>query len=349
MNGFIRDFPGHPAIAGLKRTLAHVYMAQGRFQHALAALEESSRLGPQLAEPVSRSRGTVLALMGDFDKADAELRGCLAGTDVPGLIYFNQDLARLHKSQGKFRMADEDFRRALEAAKTNNLTRQVEELAGDIVENDLSAEDVGGAETMLSELSARLREQGQDPGANGTWLVGRATALLKRGEFEEAGQYASAYAAIVEKGANRRAVRYPLRLQGVIELEKGNFETALSRLIRAKSLLWSQDSYVARIENSMEWHAFFMEPLALAYFRSGDLENARQEYEAITRLTTGRLAFGDIYARSSYMLARIYEQLGKKRQARAHYHKFLDLWKDADPGLPEVEDARERLARLEAR
>ena len=35
-----------------------------------------------------------------------------------------------------------------------------------------------------------------------------------------------------------------------------------------------------------------------------------------------------------------------KGKAIEHYEKFLSLWKDADPGIAEVEDARGRLAGL---
>ena len=57
----------------------------------------------------------------------------------------------------------------------------------------------------------------------------------------------------------------------------------------------------------------------------------------------GRWDWGAVYSRSFYKLGRVYEEMGKKDEARKEYAKFLDLWKDADLGLPEVEDARKKL------
>jgi len=76
------------------------------------------------------------------------------------------------------------------------------------------------------------------------------------------------------------------------------------------------------------------------------LEKARGEYERITTLTAGPRDSGDIYARAYSMLGKIAERQGDRARAIENYHKFLDLWKDADPELPEVEDARKRLAGL---
>ena len=41
-----------------------------------------------------------------------------------------------------------------------------------------------------------------------------------------------------------------------------------------------------------------------------------------------------------------YEKMAEKVETRENYRKFLDLLKDADPGLPEPEDAKKRLAGL---
>ena len=80
--------------------------------------------------------------------------------------------------------------------------------------------------------------------------------------------------------------------------------------------------------------------------RAGDLDKAREDYKRITSLTTGRVIFGDIYTKSFFMLGKIYEQKGQKDKALENHEKFLDLWKDADPGIPDVEDARKRLTGL---
>ena len=68
--------------------------------------------------------------------------------------------------------------------------------------------------------------------------------------------------------------------------------------------------------------------------------------DRITRLIPGRILFRDYYAKSYYVLGKCYERKGEPVRAIESYHTFLDLWKDSDPGLPEVADARARLAAI---
>jgi hypothetical protein len=43
-------------------------------------------------------------------------------------------------------------------------------------------------------------------------------------------------------------------------------------------------------------------------------------------------------------LARLHDKTGAKQAAREHYQRFLELWENADPGLPEVEEAESYLS-----
>jgi tetratricopeptide (TPR) repeat protein len=90
-----------------------------------------------------------------------------------------------------------------------------------------------------------------------------------------------------------------------------------------------------------------LSPLGEAYFKSGEFEKARAEFDAISRVIYDRTFCGDLWAKSYYWLGQIAEKQGKKSGAVANYQRFLDLWKDADPDRPEPADARMRLARLQ--
>jgi tetratricopeptide (TPR) repeat protein len=92
--------------------------------------------------------------------------------------------------------------------------------------------------------------------------------------------------------------------------------------------------------------AVYFDSIALAFYRSGASEKALKEYKRVTSLTTGRQNYGNIYAKSFYMIGKIYEEQGDIAQAMENYETFLELWKDSDPGIAEVEDAKVRLSGL---
>jgi tetratricopeptide (TPR) repeat protein len=94
---------------------------------------------------------------------------------------------------------------------------------------------------------------------------------------------------------------------------------------------------------------FLQDVLARAYYLNGELDKAISEYE---RLITFNPKSNDrrlIHPKYHYLLAKLYEEKGLKEKAIGEFEKFLELWKDADKDLPELVDAKNRLAKLVAK
>ena len=59
------------------------------------------------------------------------------------------------------------------------------------------------------------------------------------------------------------------------------------------------------------------------------------------------LTVGDpVSAMARLQLGRSYVRAGDTAKAKAAYQQFLNLWKDADPGVPVLRQARAELAKL---
>ncbi len=88
--------------------------------------------------------------------------------------------------------------------------------------------------------------------------------------------------------------------------------------------------------------------LARAYHQKGELDKAIAEYERLTTFDPESKYRRLIHPKYHYKLAKLYEEKNWMGKAIEQYGKFLEIWKDADPGITEVEDARKRLIKLKS-
>jgi tetratricopeptide (TPR) repeat protein len=168
----------------------------------------------------------------------------------------------------------------------------------------------------------------------------RGLILLELGDIRGAEEAADELKREIEGWINPRMMRRWHRLEGHIALARNDLAQAVEHFEAAVSLVGSQHN------PDGDGLAAFYSSLAHAYYLSGDLAAAQEWYEKILALTYGRLNFGDFYAKSHFMLGKIYEQRGMKAEAIRSYRSFLDLWREADSPIPEIEEARRALSEL---
>ena len=117
-------------------------------------------------------------------------------------------------------------------------------------------------------------------------------------------------------------------------------------------LAWSNHATAVtlfeRLEAMNPRHFEYKRLLGRAYYGADNLGDAVTMFEEALPLYLLD-HFGPVDARVllHYDLGLAYEASGWSNKAIEQYETFLDIWKNADVGLAEVEDARQRLTRLQ--
>jgi tetratricopeptide (TPR) repeat protein len=143
---------------------------------------------------------------------------------------------------------------------------------------------------------------------------------------------------IQEQGFEDFYLSFAYLLEGAIRISKNNGSAALEAL--------------EKCPGNVKQGPDFTKLAAEACVLGKDFERALELYQNFkTNISMGRYGndaflFFRCSSLADYNLANVYEQIGNKAKAIDHYEKFLTLWKDADPALPELADAMERAAAL---
>jgi serine/threonine protein kinase/Tfp pilus assembly protein PilF len=323
--------------------LGTTYLRQGEYEQAFPMADKILLLDPASKSDIS-IRGRAYQLQGKLKDAEKEFGRALGLENMAVSLNARASLAGLFTEQGRFTKAKQVLEEAMkrggeyESATSGRRMTFLSSLSYVLLaSNDLDK----GISTLNDSIASAVQSDNFHYLRSLTWLKG--LAFLKKNSGATAESVALELAHQVESTINKKsATRLYSHLLGCIELTKGNYPLAIEYLKKAKSLLPGLSTRVFWT-GYFDAHPMFSAPLGDAYFRAGDFEKARAEFEAISKVTLDRLLCGDLWAKSFYWLGKIAEKQSRKSEAIANYQRFLDIWKDADPGQAEVDDAKARL------
>ena len=345
----------YPREAGAFNSLGIAYIRLGRFEDAVAPLNEARRLDPKFTLAYSNLAGTLLSL-NRFDDARAVLREAaqrrldfIGARRLSYLIAFVQgDTATMEKELdasvgpgvtnaafgwqahtsafgGRMTAAHEQFTRGIQMSQQGRFTEVAAQLTLEDAETHAVANDCTEARRDANAGLALSRDSGT--------LERALRAFGRCGAAAEVSALSAEIAKRYPDATLPNRVTVPVAA-AMIALTRGDAARAIDLLepVRAYDHAPSAEFWPAYVRGE-------------AYLQLKDPRHAAEEFRTITE-HRGEVPATPLYPLAHVGLARAAVLAGDTAAARRQYDTFFALWKDADQELPPLKEARTAAARL---
>jgi serine/threonine protein kinase/tetratricopeptide (TPR) repeat protein len=311
--------------------IATTYNGLGNFSEALRNYEQAFSLDPswKTNQNINHEYGMTLFRSGDEPKARETFKLAL---EKPGLKPKGlRSLAWLDLYHGKYASAksqlqeallsDETFKWALSILREHNLLALVADgqgdRAGQLRELDLAL-------PYLATSGAQVRA--------GLWL---GTQYARAGSVAKAAEILQKVRPLADS-QNPEQMSDIQTLEAEVDLAHGNKGHAIELLSLA---------------DKAKRGSMTVEGLAHAYEASSNTDQAVVWYELFLKDVDPPIGWEpqQDWLAANYHLARIYLAKGDKAKAATQIDRLLEPWKDADPGLPLLKDARKLKQEIDSR
>jgi serine/threonine protein kinase/tetratricopeptide (TPR) repeat protein len=351
-----------PLYAPAYNMLAYLYNDVGDFDKSIWAINKYAELAPDEPNPYD-SRGDLYAWNGRLDQAiesyqkASAIKPDFSLAKLGHMYLLKRDYAKAEscymelasssqkdtRSWGRLYLAlipmyQGEFNQALEVLDDGIAGDRMEQAGGrsnvfKLGEKAIVLERKGNLDLALNEIQVCVQDLKKISSSSlYNWNSYYANLLAQSGRMAEAEELARVLRKDIETEDSTFMYCYWITL-GYIEQARGNAKTAAS--------------YYERAEKEGPPAVYVRVRLAEAYLELGRLGEAVAVLErALSRYDENRAVFPTMSVRACYLLGLAYEQSGWTAKAIEKYEEFLDIWTNADPGIPEVQDAKERLAKL---
>jgi tetratricopeptide (TPR) repeat protein len=346
-------------------SLAYAYNEIGNFEKSIWAINKYISLAPDEANPYD-SRADLYAYNGKLDQAIESYRKAL---EIKPDFYMSlPKLGHMYLFKREYAKAESCYKALASSSKKSTRSQgrtylayvplyqgKLEE-ALNVLSDGIAADRMEQAERQDNVNKHFLKARIYEEKKNLEMALKEAeicTEIHKKAYPESPVNVRDFYAYILaESGKIAKAEEVVRALKRDIE-EKNPalmyiYWMALGRNEQAKGNIKTAVTYKEKGDKEAPSPLFHVRfSLAKAYLESDRLGEAVAELEkALSRYDELRAFFAIWGVKAHYLLGLAYEKSGWSKKAIEQYEEFLEIWKDADPGIPEVEDAKERLKKL---